>query len=300
MNFDPYHKWLAIPPQEQPPNHYRLLGLSLFEADLDVIDAAASKQADYLRACSNGPHVDLSQKLLGEVAAARLCLISVKKKAEYDRRLRDQMSTSLDAETFDPYRQWLGIPVEEQPLNHYRLLGVPRYETNREAIRLAAHQRMQQVKGYQRGEHAAASKKIVNEIITAKACLLTPRKKAVYDELLRRRLAQSQGANPDRPNVESSAGAAEGAAAVTETASPWSAEVLVEPLPSRPAGPRYAGPQGVRRRTILQIPPALAGWTLFSFALGAVIAVVYLFWDYLWRLSRRPKRRGPGGKRPSE
>ena len=24
--FDPYHIWLGIPPEEQPPNHYRLLG----------------------------------------------------------------------------------------------------------------------------------------------------------------------------------------------------------------------------------------------------------------------------------
>lgn len=23
--FDPYHKWLGIPPKDQPPNHYRLL-----------------------------------------------------------------------------------------------------------------------------------------------------------------------------------------------------------------------------------------------------------------------------------
>ena len=39
-DFDPYYKWLGIPPGEQPPNHYRLLGVSLFEPDADVIDAA--------------------------------------------------------------------------------------------------------------------------------------------------------------------------------------------------------------------------------------------------------------------
>lgn len=31
--FDPYEQWLGIPPSEQPPDHYRFLGLSLFEAD---------------------------------------------------------------------------------------------------------------------------------------------------------------------------------------------------------------------------------------------------------------------------
>ncbi len=37
--FDGYYKWLGIPPSEQPPNHYRLLGLGLFESDPDVIQA---------------------------------------------------------------------------------------------------------------------------------------------------------------------------------------------------------------------------------------------------------------------
>jgi hypothetical protein len=40
--FDPYHRWLGIPPKRQPANHYRLLGLELFETDPEVIrDAMA-------------------------------------------------------------------------------------------------------------------------------------------------------------------------------------------------------------------------------------------------------------------
>ena len=38
--FDPYHEWLGIPASEQPPNHYRLLGTTLFEANLDVLALA--------------------------------------------------------------------------------------------------------------------------------------------------------------------------------------------------------------------------------------------------------------------
>ena len=34
--FDAYHKWLGIAPKDQPPNHYRLLGVDLFEADDDM------------------------------------------------------------------------------------------------------------------------------------------------------------------------------------------------------------------------------------------------------------------------
>jgi hypothetical protein len=42
--FDPYHKWLGIPVNEQPANHYRLLGIAKFEDDPDVIDAAADQR----------------------------------------------------------------------------------------------------------------------------------------------------------------------------------------------------------------------------------------------------------------
>lgn len=86
--FDPYHKWLGIAPHDQPPNYYRLLGLSPFEADADVIDAASSKQMVFLRSCATGPHAGLSQKLLNEVAAARLCLLNPEKKNAYDEKLK--------------------------------------------------------------------------------------------------------------------------------------------------------------------------------------------------------------------
>ena len=44
-SFDPYHVWLGIPPDEQPPNRYRLLGIRAFEANQDVIDNAADPYA---------------------------------------------------------------------------------------------------------------------------------------------------------------------------------------------------------------------------------------------------------------
>lgn len=42
-DFDPYRKWLGIVPKDQPPNHYRLLGIELFESDPDVIEGAADQ-----------------------------------------------------------------------------------------------------------------------------------------------------------------------------------------------------------------------------------------------------------------
>ena len=68
--FDPYHKWLGIPPTERPVNHYRLLGLALFEDDADVITHAADRQMAHLKSFSAGPHASTSQQLLNELAEA--------------------------------------------------------------------------------------------------------------------------------------------------------------------------------------------------------------------------------------
>ena len=82
--FDPYHRWLGIPPNEQPPNHYRLLGLQPFENDPVVIETAADRQMAHLRTFQTGPHAEWSQRLLNQVAAARICLLNGEKKASYD------------------------------------------------------------------------------------------------------------------------------------------------------------------------------------------------------------------------
>jgi hypothetical protein len=86
--FDPYHKWLAIPPQDQPPHHYRLLGITDFESDADVIDAAANQRMSYLQDMAAGPHQAESQKLLNEIASARRCLLNVETKSTYDAELQ--------------------------------------------------------------------------------------------------------------------------------------------------------------------------------------------------------------------
>src|SRR5690349_4907560 len=89
--FDPYRKWLGIPPSQQPPHHYRLLGIELFEADPEVIDTAANQRMSYLQELAGGPNVKESQKLLNEVASARRCLLDKKRKEEYDAGLKAKL-----------------------------------------------------------------------------------------------------------------------------------------------------------------------------------------------------------------
>ncbi len=91
--FDPYRKWLGIPPHDQPPNHYRLLGIEVFESDPDVISNAADGRMGQIRTFQTGRHSDWSQRLLNEVAAARVCLLNEEKKAAYDETLRQELGS---------------------------------------------------------------------------------------------------------------------------------------------------------------------------------------------------------------
>lgn len=86
--FDPYREWLEIPPTEQPPDHYRLLGLERFSSDPAAIEAAVDRRVEFLQDVAAGEHGKESQKLLNEVAAARICLTSPDKKTVYDAELR--------------------------------------------------------------------------------------------------------------------------------------------------------------------------------------------------------------------
>ncbi|MDX1948578.1 MAG: hypothetical protein SFU86_24540 [Pirellulaceae bacterium] len=82
---------------------------------------------------------------------------------------------------FDPYEQWLGIAPRERPIDHYRLLGLPRFETDLAKIATAADERMGVVRSAQTGKRGLDAQRILNELSTAKVCLLSPAAKRAYD-----------------------------------------------------------------------------------------------------------------------
>ncbi len=86
--FDPYLRWLGIRDPQRPPSHYRLLGLEPFESDPEVIATAADRQMAHVRTFQTGQFGAVSQRLLNELAAARVCLLNRAKKAAYDEQLR--------------------------------------------------------------------------------------------------------------------------------------------------------------------------------------------------------------------
>lgn len=89
--FDPYYTWLGIPPDEQPPDCYRLLGVRRFEASPEVISNACDQRMSHVRTFQTGKRGVYSQRLLNELSAARGQLLNPERKATYDAQLRSTM-----------------------------------------------------------------------------------------------------------------------------------------------------------------------------------------------------------------
>lgn len=156
-------------------------------------------------------------------------------------------------ETFDPYRKWLGIPEQERPPNHYRLLGIELFESDADVISNAADGRMAQLKNYQAGKYSAYSQRLLNEIATAKVCLLHPAKKTEYDRQLKKTGVQQEEKSK---NAEASGEEMTEIAGITDFASTRTS-----------AYAHHAG----RRRSRWFVPLLLTG--------GAVLFIAFLaFW----------------------
>lgn len=85
---------------------------------------------------------------------------------------------------FDAYQQWLGIPPDRRPPNHYELLGLDLGDDDADRIRAASLQRSVTVRRYCLGQHGAEATRLLGEIAAAFACLSDPAAKAAYDRQL--------------------------------------------------------------------------------------------------------------------
>lgn len=97
ITFDPYREWLGIAPQEQPADFYRLLGVVRFEPDPGRIAAAADQRMALVRSFQMGPRGVYTQRLLNELAAARVTLLTPQSRAAYDTALAQHRSPAAAA-----------------------------------------------------------------------------------------------------------------------------------------------------------------------------------------------------------
>jgi hypothetical protein len=118
QEFDPYHRWLGIPPNQQPANLYRLLGIELFESDLPAADQSP-RVAD-----SVPPARDLSD-LFEEAEREAAALPPVVKPQK--RHRRSWLPTGGQAPSPPPqatYPQPRPFPARS-PVSLWALFGVP-------------------------------------------------------------------------------------------------------------------------------------------------------------------------------
>lgn len=114
---DPYLQWLGIRDPQRPPNHYRLLGLELFESDANIIAMSADRQMSHLRNFKSGPDADLAEQLLNELSAARVCLLKPERKAAYDTQIRSALQPAVAPQKKAPTAAPLDVPrISPAPL----------------------------------------------------------------------------------------------------------------------------------------------------------------------------------------
>ena len=87
---------------------------------------------------------------------------------------------------FDPYRKWLGIPSDQQPGSHYRLLGIEEFESDADVIETAAERQTLLLRTFQTGPNSELAERLLNEVSAARVCLLDGSSKARYDRQLRK------------------------------------------------------------------------------------------------------------------
>lgn len=102
---------------------------------------------------------------------------------------------------FEPYAEWLGIPPQDQPPDHYRLLGIPRYESDQKVIAAAADQRSAYLRGFESGERAASAQQLLNSVSTARVCLLNASAKSRYDAQLQAKLQSAASQTSPSPSA---------------------------------------------------------------------------------------------------
>jgi len=182
-SFDPYHKWLAIPPAEQPPTMYRLLGVDRGETDPDVIEAAADRQTAFLRTKQAGPHAAEAAELLNAVASARVCLSNPRFRANYDAVLNSAapMNPAPEVEANSP-------PADDDSDSSLKTTGV---FGNFEIIEL--------IRGSQFGHYFKARDQQSGRLLTLKVLL---GKAAENPEIVKRfKREQNVTMNIDHPNL---------------------------------------------------------------------------------------------------
>src|SRR5687768_2787103 len=91
---------------------------------------------------------------------------------------------ALISSEFDPYAEWLDIPVDHRPPTYYDLFGLSLLEEDQARIQQAVLDRLAHVRKYQLSPHGEQAIRLLDEMSKGYVCLTDPALKAQYDQQL--------------------------------------------------------------------------------------------------------------------
>jgi hypothetical protein len=100
----------------------------------------------------------------------------------------------------DVYKDWLGIPEDQRPPDHYQLLRLKQFEDDSAKIQKNYKKLNEHVRKFASGQYQKESQDLLNELARAMLCLTDPERKHDYDEGLGRVFEESaQGDGKKKP-----------------------------------------------------------------------------------------------------
>jgi hypothetical protein len=94
-DFDPYREWLGITTDLRPPNHYELFGLPLLRAEPAEVAEAFRLRVACVTPHLTGKHGAVADRVLSELAAAKVELLTPTTKRMYDAALASPKRSPL-------------------------------------------------------------------------------------------------------------------------------------------------------------------------------------------------------------
>lgn len=91
----------------------------------------------------------------------------------------------------DVYKDWLGIPEDQRPPNHYQLLRLKQFEDDSSKVQKNYKKLNEHVRKYASGQYQKESQDLLNELARAMLCLTDPERKREYDEGLGREIDEA-------------------------------------------------------------------------------------------------------------
>lgn len=86
----------------------------------------------------------------------------------------------------DVYKEWLGIPEDQRPPDHYQLLRLVQFEDSAEKVQANYRKLNAHVRKYATGQYMDESQALLNELAKAMLCLTDAERKRDYDVQLGR------------------------------------------------------------------------------------------------------------------